>query len=321
MGRNAAPPRIWGAAQQNPAGEQGRIGHYSMDFLQKFWSRERPNSGDAHHPSVAEADYPISLASLPPGLTVAKISDIGQVRERNEDAYLAIDLTLQNDDGLVPLGLYVVADGMGGHQKGEIASSLAAQVSARNIMQDVFLPFLSSNEENPRRPINEALIQAVQSANLAVYRQVPEAGTTLTMALVFGHKAYVAHVGDSRAYIYNQATLRQITHDHSLVARLVELGQATPEEALTHTHRNVLYRAIGQAGSLEVDTYLQPFPVGSCLLLCSDGLWGMISDDEIADILTYAPTPQQALARMVALANQKGGDDNITALLVFMGEA
>jgi protein phosphatase len=99
------------------------------------------------------------------------------------------------------------------------------------------------------------------------------------------------------------------------------LGQATREEALTHMHRNVLYRAIGQAGSLEVDTYLQPFPVGSCLLLCSDGLWGVVSDYEIADILTRAPTPQQALERMVAAANQKGGEDNISAILIYMGEA
>ena len=292
-----------------------------MDFLQRFLSRERPDSG-ATHTSTAEKDHPAVLASLPPGLTVAKISDIGQIRERNEDSYLAIDVTLQNDDGLVPLGLYIVADGMGGHQKGEIASSLAAQVSAHQIMQDVFLPFLSGNEQDrSRRPINEALIQAVQAANLAVYQQVPEAGTTLTMALAFGQNVYVAHVGDSRAYILNQATLRQITQDHSLVARLVELGQATPEEALTHTHRNVLYRAIGQAGSLEVDTYLQPFPVGSCLLICSDGLWGMVSDEEIADILTDASTPQLALEQLVAAANHSGGDDNITAVLVFMGEA
>ena len=292
-----------------------------MDFLQRFLSRERPDRGDTHT-STAEKDNPAALASLPPGLTVAKISDIGQIRERNEDSYLAVDVTLQNDDGLVPLGLYIVADGMGGHQKGEVASSLAAQVSAHRIMQDVFLPFLSGNEQDgSRRPINEALIQAVQAANLAVYQQVPEAGTTLTMALVFGQNVYVAHVGDSRAYILNQATLRQITQDHSLVARLVELGQATPEEALTHTHRNVLYRAIGQAGSLEVDTYLQPFPVGSCLLICSDGLWGMVSDEEIADILTDAPTPQLALERLVTAANHSGGDDNITAVLVFMGEA
>ena len=292
-----------------------------MNFFQKLLSRERPISEDAHAP-IAQKDYPVALATLPPGLTVAKISDIGQVRERNEDAYLAIDIALQNDDGLAPLGLYIVADGMGGHQKGEIASSLAAQVSAHHIMQDVFLPFLSGDEQDgSRRPISEALIQAVQAANLAVYEQVPEAGTTLTLALVFGHKAYIAHVGDSRAYIFNQATLRQITQDHSLVARLVELGQATPEEAMTHTHRNVLYRAIGQAGSLEVDTYLQPFPIGSCLVLCSDGLWGMVSDSEMADILTYAPTPQKAIEQMTEVANKKGGDDNITGVLVFMGES
>jgi serine/threonine protein phosphatase PrpC len=298
-----------------------RTGHNSMNFFQRLLAREQPATEDKQLAS-REENYPAALNLLPPGLTVAKISDIGRVRERNEDSYLAIDMTFQSDAGLIPMGLYIVADGMGGHQKGEIASSLAAKVSAHHIMQDVFLPFLSDDEQDSsRRPINEALIQAVQAANLAVYQQAPEAGTTLTMALVFGHKAYVAHVGDSRAYVFNQATLRQITQDHSLVARLVELGQATPEEALTHTHRNVLYRAIGQAGSLEVDTYLQPFPVGSGLLLCSDGLWGLLSDDELGDILTYARTPQDAVGQMVEAANRKGGDDNITAVLVFMGES
>jgi serine/threonine protein phosphatase PrpC len=292
-----------------------------MNFLRRILSREGTVAADTL-PSIADKTYPVALASLLPGLTVTKISDIGQVRERNEDAYLAIDIALHDDDGLAPMGLYIVADGMGGHQKGEIASSLATQVCARHVVQDVFLPFLSGREQDsPRRPINEALIQAVQAANSIVYQQVPEAGTTLTMALVFGHKAYIAHVGDSRAYIFNQAALRQVTQDHSLVARLVELGQATPEEALSHTHRNVLYRAIGQAGSLEVDIYMQPFPVGSCLLLCSDGLWGMVSDKEIADILTYASTPQKALEQLVATANQHGGEDNITAVLVFMGES
>jgi serine/threonine protein phosphatase PrpC len=289
-----------------------------MNFLQKILSRERLVTDDTR-PLVPEKANPVMLASLPPGLTVAKISDIGQVRERNEDSYLAMDITLQNDDGLTPLGLYIVADGMGGHQKGEVASSLAVQVSAHHIIQDVFLPFLSGHEQDgSRRPINEALIQAVQAANIAVHQQVPEAGTTLTVALVFGRRVYVAHVGDSRAYIFNQASLRQITQDHSLVARLVELGQATPEEALTHTHRNVLYRAVGQAGSLEVDTYMQPLPVGSCLLLCSDGLWGMVADEEIAHILTYAPTPHKALEQLATTANQNGGDDNITAVLVVM---
>ena len=292
-----------------------------MNIFQKILPRKR-HVREETHPTAPDKTRPAMLTSLPPGLTVAKASDIGQARERNEDAFLIIDSTLQNDDGLTPLGLYIVADGMGGHQKGEVASSTATRVAAGHIIQDVFLPYLSDQEQNGRRrPINEALIEAVEAANLAVHARIPEAGTTLTIALIFGHKAYLAHVGDSRAYVFNQGTLRQITQDHSLVARLVELGQATPEEALTHAHRNVLYRAIGQAGSLEVDTYLQPFPVGSCLLLCSDGLWGMVSDKEIANILMVAPSPQDALERLIAVANRNGGDDNITAVLVIMGES
>jgi len=293
-----------------------------MNLLQKILFRERPTVEETR-PLTPDKVRPAMLAALAPGVTVVKASDIGQTRERNEDSYLVVDATLQNDDGITPLGLYIVADGMGGHQRGELASSLAVQVAARHILRDVFLPFLSGYEEDGyrRRPINEALIEAVEAANLSVHEQVPEAGTTLTVALVFGHKAYLAHVGDSRAYIFHQGTLRQITQDHSLAARLAELGQATPEEALTHPHRNVLYRALGQAGSLEVDTYLQALPVGSCLLLCSDGLWGMVSDAEIANVLTFAPTPQNAVDQLIAMANQNGGDDNITAVLVVMGES
>jgi serine/threonine protein phosphatase PrpC len=292
-----------------------------MNFFQKILSRR---SSDEQEKRASELDKsrPALLDSLSPGLTVAKASDIGQVRGRNEDAFLVIDATLQNDGGLTPLGLYIIADGMGGHQKGEVASSTAVRVAACHIIQDVFVPFLSEEgQDSQRSPINEALIDAVEAANLAVHTQVPEAGTTLTAALIFGHRVYLAHVGDSRAYVFSQGTLQQITQDHSLVARLVELGQATPEEALTHAHRNVLYRAIGQAGSLEVDTYMQPFSEGSCLLLCSDGLWGTVSDQEIADTLAIASSPQNALERLIAMANQSGGSDNITAILVAMGES
>ena len=292
-----------------------------MNFLQRIFPRKSSADKEKRSPGP-DRSRPAILESLPPGLTVAKASDIGQVRGRNEDAFLVIDSTLQNDDGLTPLGLYIVADGMGGHQKGEVASSTATRVTACHIIQDVFVPFLSEQgQDSQRRPINEALIDAVEAANLAVHTQVPEAGTTLTAALIFGHRAYLAHVGDSRAYIFNQGTLQQVTQDHSLVARLVELGQATPAEALTHAHRNVLYRAIGQAGSLEVDTYMQPFPEGSCLLLCSDGLWGTVSDQEISNILTMASSPQKALEQLIATANQNGGSDNITAILVAMGES
>jgi serine/threonine protein phosphatase PrpC len=292
-----------------------------MNFFQKLLSRRSSGEQEQHAPELDTSQSAL-LDSLTPGLTVAKASDIGQVRGRNEDAFLVIDAAFQSDGGLAPLGLYIIADGMGGHQKGEVASSTAVRVAACHILQDVFVPFLSEQgQDSQRRPINEALVEAVEAANLAVHTQVPEAGTTLTAALIFGYRVYLAHVGDSRAYLFSHGKLQQITQDHSLVARLVELGQATPEEALTHAHRNVLYRAIGQAGSLEVDTYNQPFSEGSCLLLCSDGLWGTVSDQAITDILGTASSLQDALDRLIATANQNGGSDNITAILVAMGES
>ncbi|HEY84918.1 MAG TPA: serine/threonine-protein phosphatase, partial [Chloroflexi bacterium] len=186
---------------------------------------------------------------------------------------------------------------------------------------NLYLPDLTRNENSASQlPINEVLNAAVIAANHAVLEQVPEAGTTLTIAVVTGHYAYLAHVGDSRAYLYHDGQLQQITQDHSLVARLVELGQATAEEALTHPQRNVLYRAIGQSGTLEVETYFQSLPVNAYLLICSDGLWGMVPDDEITHILASATTPEDGVDKLIDAANANGGDDNITAILVGIGE-
>jgi protein phosphatase len=183
------------------------------------------------------------------------------------------------------------------------------------------LPYLNKGDHDASQtPINEVLTSAVITANNAVLENVPEAGTTLTITVVMGHHAYLAHVGDSRAYLYHNNQLKQITQDHSLVARLVELGQATVEEALSHPQRNVLYRAVGQTGALEVAIYLQSLPPNSYLLMCSDGLWGLVSDDDIARILASATSPEDGVNKLVDTANAKGGDDNITALLIGIGE-
>jgi len=149
-----------------------------------------------------------------------------------------------------------------------------------------------------------------------VHEAVPEAGTTVTCALLLGANAYIAHVGDSRAYLINRANIRRITRDHSLVDRLIELGQISAEEALTHPQRNVLYRAVGQAGTLEVDTYLQSMPGSSYLLLCSDGLWSVVPETEIVEVINSAPSPQAACQKLIQMANDRGGEDNITAVLV-----
>jgi serine/threonine protein phosphatase PrpC len=255
------------------------------------------------------------------GLLAGKDSHIGLVRERNEDAFFSLESTLQQDGELLHFGLFIVADGMGGHQRGEVASSLATRIVASHVLRDVYLSVLEGGEQSSSRPpINEVLIEAVVKANAYVHQEAPEAGTTMTTALILGQRAYIAHVGDSRAYLFNHGTLKQITQDHSLLARLIELGQASEEEALTHPQRNVLYRAVGQAGNLEVDIYPQSLPIGSYLLLCSDGLWGMVPAQEMIEIIGESIHPQQACHRLIEAANKHGGEDNVTAILVRIGE-
>jgi len=242
---------------------------------------------------------------------------VGEVRRHNEDTALIITASQDGDDALPAFGVFVLADGMGGHQAGEIASSMAARVVAHHIVRQFYLPTLVSQERGADQPaLNDVLVDAVRAANNAVADQVPGGGTTLTCALVLGPRAYIAHVGDSRAYIVTEEGLDQITHDHSLVDRLVELGQLTRDEASVHPQKNVLYRAVGQSGMLEVDTYVRTVPQGGCLLLCSDGLWSMMSETELANVVTTASSPQAACESLVIAANRAGGHDNITAILV-----
>jgi serine/threonine protein phosphatase PrpC len=245
-------------------------------------------------------------------------TDVGQARRHNEDTALVITAIHDGDDATPAFGLFALADGMGGHQAGEVASSLAARTAAHHIIRQLYLPSLARQERGTDQPaLNEVLVSAVQEANGAVARRVPGGGTTLTCALMLGPRVYIAHVGDSRAYVVTKAKgLDQITHDHSLVDRLVELGQLTHDEAASHPQKNVLYRAVGQSGVLEVDTYVRTIPDGECLLLCSDGLWSMVSEADMAAIVRRAPSLQMACASLIAAANDAGGNDNITAILV-----
>jgi PPM family protein phosphatase len=305
-----------------------------MNLIRRLLGRmKEPEETGAAAPEASQSEEvtqaPSSISSsnlaepLPPGLYSGQMSDIGRNpdRDRNEDAYSAFTSSLYHNGVLEPFGLFIVADGMGGHERGEVASALSAQAVTDKILREVYLPFLKQdNRGAANRPLNEVLVSAVEEANDIVQEHAPEGGTTLTAALVLGNNAYLAHVGDSRAYIHRDGQLKQITHDHSYVARLVELGQATAEEALTHRYRNVLYRALGQAGNLEVETYLQPLAPRSQLLICSDGLWNMIPDEQIAQILNTAPSPQAATQQLVDLANANGGDDNVTAIIVQTGD-
>jgi PPM family protein phosphatase len=295
-----------------------------MNFLQRLLSQPKAEAEPAGQVASKEAarttNQTGNISQLAPGLHVGKLSDIGKIRERNEDSFYAIESLLHHNYDRERFGLFIVADGMGGHQKGEVASSLAVRTAAQCILKDIYLPYIvNNNQGSANRPINEVLIEAVESANSVVQETVPDGGTTLTIAVVMGHSAYIAHVGDSRVYWFNQGTLKQITKDHSLVQRLVELGQETAEGALTHPQRNVLYRAIGQGTAMEVDIYVQHLPPGSSLLLCSDGLWGPVKNDLLREILNTSTTPQEACEHLIMKANKNGGEDNITAVIVSMG--
>lgn len=246
-------------------------------------------------------------------------SDVGQARISNQDAALVFLASAEMNGSLPPVSFLVVADGMGGHRDGELASALAAQTLARRVIEEIITPHLESREHSAdQRTIPEVLSDSMHAANRVVQERVPEGGTTATCAVIRGDLAYIAHVGDSRAYLVSEGSMELITRDHSLVRRLQELGQLSSEEAESYPQRNVLYRAIGQGQNLEVDTTTRRLPPASRLLLCSDGLWGVIGDDHIRQILNECNDPQEACDRLVAAANAGGGPDNITAILIEM---
>jgi len=226
-------------------------------------------------------------------IIAAAATDIGQVREGNEDSFLVHD------------PLFAVADGMGGHVGGEVASTLALET-----MEKLF--------DHGAADLGDL----VQGANRAVFerslldRTVTGMGTTLTAALVEGDRVRLGHVGDSRAYLFRDGQLNLLTEDHTLVHRMVVSGEITEEEAGTHPHRSILTRALGVEMTIDVDDGELSVLAGDRLLLCTDGLTGMITDGRIREILGAAPDPADAAKRLVRAANRAGGVDNITVVLL-----
>lgn len=250
-------------------------------------------------------------------LIFGQFSDIGMVRGNNQDAILAAVASSASIDDLPDFGIFIVADGMGGHHDGEKAASITTRIVAQYVLGEILGAMLEQTMDDPERPaITEVLREALQRANRAVSAQVPEGGTTASMATIIGDLAYIAHVGDSRVYQLTDGGIDQITRDHSLVQRLIELDQLTPEEAAEHPQRNVLYRAIGQNETLDVDSITRRLPPHSRLLLCSDGLWNLVPEETIREISASHSSPQEVCNRLVNLANERGGPDNISVIVV-----
>jgi protein phosphatase len=247
----------------------------------------------------------------------------GQVRDLNEDSALVLTLTPIFQSQARPVfGLFAVADGMGGHEGGEIASKLALQVLAGELLSDLVLPAL--RPDAPQRPDDERVIEilrrSVSAANDAVYlarsRRGTDMGTTLTLLLVWDERLFLAHVGDSRALRWNASGLQQLSTDHSVVATMVASGQIAPDEIYTHPHRSVIYRSIGDKPVVDIDTGAWSLAAGDRLIVCSDGLWEMIRNDGIADALLAEADPQAACDLLAGRANAAGGEDNISVIVV-----
>lgn len=252
-------------------------------------------------PSPEDSPWPPESASPEKPVPRHGTTDKGLVRPHNEDAFSLSDRGNKS--------LYVVADGMGGHDAGEVASRIAVDSVCK-----VF------TEESDREPDMLALVErAVQRANREVQREASlkgsDMGTTISVALVDGDTAYIANVGDSRVYWIENGLINQITADHSLVARLAAAGKLTREEARTHPKANLLYRTIGSAEQVVVDTFRVPLTKGGTLLLCTDGLWGEVTDGAIHRVCSAELDAKAAGRKLTELANANGGKDNITVII------
>jgi protein phosphatase len=225
----------------------------------------------------------------------------------------------QNRVSGASVSLYAVADGLGGYEGGEIASKMALKVMAENISKFI-LSASWENDLNNKAAISKALTVGIRAANNEVLSQshtyANNMATTLVTALVINDSAYIANVGDSRAYCLDGGQIRQITVDHSLVAGLVSAGEIGPEELYTHPQRNIVTRWLGSDMNMEVDLFNEILKPNKSLILCSDGLWEMVKDIHIEKIVLEQSTAQEACEQLVDMAKQNGGIDNISVIIV-----
>lgn len=241
---------------------------------------------------------------------------VGKQRDHNEDSLLAMTSTLSGNSESVPFGLYIVADGMGGHQFGEVASNAAIRIVGGSIISKFHSYLYKLPSQSLQESLQEVMESAIMEAHQYIQREAPGSGTTITAALVLGQQITLGHVGDSRAYaIHPDGRMEPLTRDHSLVKRLEELGHLSKDEVDNFPHRNVLIRALGQGETLEADIFTIPFPQPGYLMICSDGLWGVVNEKDVIRIINESPNLHRACQSMVEAANAAGGPDNITVIL------
>lgn len=238
-------------------------------------------------------------------LQTSSATDIGKIRENNEDSFLEFNVENSNEKLL----LLVVADGMGGHQAGEVASKTVV-----NSIEDYFKSQDNTLEKNALDSLKNSIVIANQNVIQASKdkEELRGMGSTCTAMLIFNNKTFLAHVGDSRAYLVRDKEIKQLTKDHTLAEKMLDSGIISKEEAKSSPHKNMLIKAVGITDEIEVETY-EPFTAiqGDIFLLCSDGLTEYIDEEEICSILNIYD-PDEACKMLVNMANKRGGKDNIT---------
>ena len=245
------------------------------------------------------------------------LTDVGRKREKNEDSLFV--------DG--ELGLFMVADGMGGHLGGEFASRIAVKTVSETIQQILKDPeaTLSLNLGFDRSDYGEMLKYAIRVASHRIFEEASKnpnlrgMGTTSVAVLIQNGKGYIAHVGDSRAYLVREKSIQQLTHDHSLVAEQLRAGFITEDEVKNHKFRNIITRSVGFQSDVEVDLLVRDIDAGDHFVLCSDGLTNMVENEDICE-LTYKQDPKNTCQQLIELANKNGGDDNISVVVVKISE-
>jgi len=281
------------------------------EHLQTLLSRLKHMFGN-QAPLVSPAGLDAMLLTAPLRLQVAQHTDIGCKRTANEDNLITVlpeDPQILQDKG----ALFVVADGMGGYTQGDRASELAVSTVREVYYQEM------------REDKASSLVHAIKQANTLIYKEnmawsgafddKTGMGTTCIAAILQEKTLTVANVGDSRIYVIHEGQIRQISRDHSLVADMVRAGLITPEQANHHEQRNVIYRALGTEAEVEVDVFEETVAEGDALILCTDGLCGLVTDEEMLQIVeTYQP--EEGVQQLIARANAAGGPDNITAIVV-----
>jgi serine/threonine protein phosphatase PrpC/rRNA maturation endonuclease Nob1 len=286
---------------------------------------ERGRTYAVEQPASNQSSFPNGVQ-----LVAACASDAGNVRrsEPNEDSTLVLQLQRVHESVSTPVGIFIVADGLGGHDSGQVASRITVNVIAERMTRELLsVPLQAEREGKTVAPADEdslvtLLRSTIEEANTMLCQKnqhdKTDMGSTLTGYMIVGEHAYIVNVGDSRTYMVRGGQIYQLTTDHSLVGQLVAGGLIEPDDVYTHPQRSQIFRSLGDKPNVQVDVFKQQLQPGDVLLSCSDGLWEMVRNPQLEHILNNAPDPQLACTQLIDEANKNGGEDNVSAVVVFV---